>query len=109
MIEVVGQIQVIHEENNMYGVHWVIYLFLCIFVCGKFTQYGQHHLLLLIRNVEKAKMGLVYENYSLRPLRSKVVQTPELIVIPSSTVWRIRHLKLHRKQKRGSQGSVYRE
>ena len=57
----------------------------------------------------KATNVLVYDSYSLRQLRSKVVQTPELRVIPSSTVWRIRHLKLHRKWKRGSQGGVVRE
>ena len=35
-----GQIQVICEKNNRCGVHWMIYLFLFVFVCGNFTQYG---------------------------------------------------------------------
>ena len=86
----------------MCGVHWVIYLFLFVFVCENFTQYGQHHLISLTESRQKATKDLVYGNYSLRLLRSKVVQTPKLRVIPSSTVWRIRQLKLHRKWKRGS-------
>ena len=97
----------IHEENNMCGVHWVIYLF--VFVCRKFTQDGQHNLLSPTRSREKATKGLGYDNYSLRQLRSKVVQTPGLTVIPSSTVWRIRHLKLHKNKRMMKLRGVVRE
>ena len=86
------------------------YISICLCVCMCiFTQYGQHHLLLLIRSKEKATKDLVYDKCSLKQLRSKVVQTHELRVIPSGTVWRIRQLKLNRKWKRGRWWGVVRE
>ena len=43
----------IFEENSMCGVHLVIYLYMFLFVCSNFIQYGQHYLVLLTGSREK--------------------------------------------------------
>ena len=92
----------------MLGVHSLIFLFIVLFAVGNIVSYRQYNLILLTNSKEASMKVGIYESSELRRIRCWMNKNPGHIVLPPSTVMRVRSLKLQCKTRIKHCGGVER-